>query len=135
MVTATKTTDWKPIFITLGMSILSGVITGIIFVMTMKGDIRVLTKSLDDYKDANNIRLLNIEKEAGELRIHHYQMAAKQVEQDNNLKNVTRSVNPVLIASRVKPVELQNKVLIEPLPQVATEVKKKELTPKIAQAR
>lgn len=119
--------DWLPITITVGSSLFTGILTGVIAVMTMKGDIRVLGKDLETSSKASETRFVNIEKELGEMRNLHYRMAVKQQEQDRNIKGVTNAVNPMLLASKTSPISLPpSKVQIDiPTQTAVIDVKKK----------
>jgi uncharacterized membrane protein YraQ (UPF0718 family) len=115
-----KETDWKPILITIGMSVLSGVITGIIFVMTMKGDIRVVAKDVETSNKAIVLRFEGIDKQLGELRVLHLSNKMAILENKQNVhSNLDR------LEKNTKKLET---VVASVLPEVSsanTEVKKK----------
>ncbi|MCI4436277.1 MAG: hypothetical protein JHC33_05630 [Ignisphaera sp.] len=121
--TATKR-DWLPIIITVGSSLLTGVITGIIAIMSMKGDVRVLAKDVETSGKAVETRFVNLEKELGEIRNLHYRLAAKQTEQEQNLQGVTKLAKVNKTAIKVNTEKLMAVVGTEPIPPVS-EVKKK----------
>lgn len=113
-------TNWKPILVTVGMSILSGVITGIIFVMTMNGDIRVVAKELEDSNKASSTRFEGIEKQMGELRVLHLSNKMAILE---NSQAIHSNLNR--IEKNTKKLELAVSTVVPEVSSAAPEVKKK----------
>jgi hypothetical protein len=119
----TEKTNWKPILVTAGMSILSGVITGIIFVMTMKGDIRVVAKDVETSNKAVSIRFDGIDKQLSELRVLHLSNKMAILENKQNIhSNLSR------IEQNTKKLELAVSTVVPEVSSVVPEVKKK-ITP------
>ena len=113
-------TNWKPILVTVGMSILSGVITSIIFVMTMKGDIRVVAKEVEDSNKAISTRFEGIEKQMGELRVLHLSNKVAILE---NSQAIHSNLNR--IEKNTKKLELAVSTVVPEVSSVVPEVKKK----------
>ncbi len=118
--------NWSMVSTIIGI-VVTIVATPIITVQTMKGDIRVLAKQIEEKDTAAKVRFEGIEKELSEMRTLHYKIALKQTEQERNLKGVTTAINPVLAADKSHPIVLpESKVKIDvPALAAAAEVKKK----------
>ena len=83
------------------ISIIIAVIIGpTIAIQTMKSDIKVLSKQIEDKSTADNQRFSAIETGLSEIRVLHYQVAARQAEHDKSISGLTRTsqVNSAVLA-------------------------------------
>ncbi|MCI4435383.1 MAG: hypothetical protein JHC33_01050 [Ignisphaera sp.] len=111
--------DIKTIFS--GISLLiSCVIMPIIFMITLRGDVKGLKKEVKDYKESNGKDLVNIQTELGELRRLHLSNKVAILE---NKQEINKNLNQ--IERNNKRLDIVAIAALPPDNPIVSEVKKK----------